>query len=158
MDDNVTADIGGRLRRAREQCGLSLADVARRTKLTIPVVCAIERNDFPALPGGMFRKAYVRILAVEVGLDPNVIAADYCAWFEAPVELPSVPSRDAAGHEERLIKVMQSPRGFLVAMVVAATLATAWFLLDGAFRSDLPASEAYGESVTVGTSRLPARP
>ena len=84
MDCSVTDDIGGRLRRAREQRGLSLHDVARRTKLTIPVVRAIERNDFTALPGGMFHKAYVRTLAVEVGLNPSDIAADYCAWYEPP--------------------------------------------------------------------------
>src|SRR5688572_15490370 len=66
----LTDDIGARLRRAREQRRWSLPDVAKRTKLSIDVLQAIERNDFASLPGGMFRKAYVRMLAVEVGLDP----------------------------------------------------------------------------------------
>lgn len=83
----MTNDIGGRLRRAREQRGLSLHDLATRTKFTIPVLCAIERNDFAVLPGGMFRKAYVRTLALEVGLNPDDIAADYCACFEPPGEV-----------------------------------------------------------------------
>ena len=126
-DCSVTDDVGGRLRRAREQRGLSLHDVATRTKLTIPVVRAIERNDFTALPGGMFRKAYVRTLAVEVGLNPNDIAADYCAWFEPPVESPGVPSRGAARQEEWLNQLAPSRR-FLMALVAVATLATAWFL------------------------------
>jgi cytoskeleton protein RodZ len=58
----VSSDIGGRLRRAREHRGLSLRDVAARTKLSIPVLQAIERNDFARLPGGMFRKAYVSVI------------------------------------------------------------------------------------------------
>lgn len=153
-DCGVSDDIGGRLRRAREQRGLSLHDVATRSKLTIPVVRAIERNDFTALPGGMFRKAYVRTLAVEVGLNPNDIAADYCAWFEPPVEPPSVPSRGTTRQEEWLNKLAQSPRGFLVALVAVATLATAWFLFDGAFRSELPDNDALSESAAVGIPPL----
>ena len=87
----VRDDIGGRLREAREQRGLSLPDAARRTKLSIHVLQAIERNDFDSLPGGMFRKAYVRTLAEEVGLNPNELAADYRARFEPSAEPPSAP-------------------------------------------------------------------
>ena len=122
MDCSVTDDIGGRLRRAREQRGLSLHDVARRTKLTIHVVRAIERNDFTALPGGMFRKAYVRTLAVEVGLNPSDIAADYCAWYEPPAEPLSISNRDATT-QEKWVGLAPSPRRFLVTLVA---LATAW--------------------------------
>ena len=87
----VRDDIGGRLREAREQRGLSLPDAARRTKLSIHVLQAIERNDFDSLPGGMFRKAYVRTLADEVGLNPDELAADYCARFEPSADPPSAP-------------------------------------------------------------------
>jgi cytoskeleton protein RodZ len=146
-DRGVTDDIGGRLRRAREQRGLSLHDLAIRTKLTIPVVRAIERNDFTVLPGGMFRKAYVRTLAAEVGLNPNDLAADYCAWFEPPVESPHVQRRDVTRREQWL---NQSPRGLLVALIAVAALATAWFVLDGAFRPELPDGEAFSESSAVG--------
>ena len=79
MEHTLTGDIGGRLRRAREDRGLSLSDVARRTKLSINVLQAIERNEFTSLPAGMYRKAYVRTLAAEVGLNPTEIVADFCA-------------------------------------------------------------------------------
>jgi transcriptional regulator with XRE-family HTH domain len=135
MQHIVTEDIGGRLRSAREHRGMSLRDVATRTKLTIPVVRAIERNDFTALPGGMFRKAYVRTLAVEVGLNPNDIAADYCASFEPPVESLSGPSRGTTREEQWLDQLSPSPRRFLGTLVAVAVLATAWLLLDARFRS-----------------------
>ena len=153
-DCSVTDDIGGRLRRAREHRGLSLHDVATRTKLTIPVVRAIERNDFTALPGGMFRKAYVRTLAVEVGLNPNDIAADYCAWFEPPVEPLSVPSRGTTREEEWVNQLAPSRRPFLVTLVAVAVLATAWLLLDGAFLSEISDNDALSAPAAVATPPL----
>ncbi|MDO8681608.1 MAG: helix-turn-helix domain-containing protein [Acidobacteriota bacterium] len=92
MQHIMADDVGGRLRRAREQRGLSLRDAAHRTKLSIFTLEAIERNDFGRLPGGMFRKAYVRTLAAEVGLDPGELASEYCARFE-PREEPAPPER-----------------------------------------------------------------
>jgi transcriptional regulator with XRE-family HTH domain len=77
-------DIGGRVRDAREKRGLSLADTARMTRLSPSIVQAIERNDFASLPAGMYRKAYLRTVAAEVGLDPLAIAADYDAQYDAP--------------------------------------------------------------------------
>lgn len=151
-DCSVT-DIGGRLRRAREQRGLSLHDVATRTNLTIFVVRAIERNDFTALPGGMFRKAYVRTLAVEVGLDPDDIAADYCAWFEPPVEPQPVPSLRSTRQEEWLNQLAPSRRRFLVMLVAVAALATAWLLLDGAFRSAVADKDVLSAPAAVPARR-----
>lgn len=152
--DCSTDDIGGRLRRAREQRGLSLHDVARRTKLTLPVVRAIERNDFTALPGGMFRKAYVRTLAGEVGLNPGDIVADYCAWFEPQVEPLSIPDREATGEDKWVKQLSPPPRRFLGTL---AALGTAWFLLEGAGRPQLPDNHAASSaSRAVGVS--PAAP
>lgn len=84
MIDELAGDVGGRLRRARQQRGLSLHEAAGLTKLSIYVLQAIERNDFDSLPAGMYRKAYVRTLAGEVGLDPNEIAAHYGEQCEPP--------------------------------------------------------------------------
>src|SRR5688500_447912 len=121
-------DIGARLRRAREHRRWSLADVAKRTKLSIDVLQAIERNDFASLPGGMFRKAYVRMLAVEVGLDPNEIAADYCTQFESPIE-PAVQDRQRGVEEKLIAQLAPSPRRSFVTGTALAGAAAAWFLL-----------------------------
>jgi cytoskeleton protein RodZ len=154
---SVTDDIGGRLRRAREQRGLSLHDVASRTKLTLPVIRAIERNDFTALPGGMFRKAYVRTLAVEVGLNPGDIVADYCAWFEPPVEPLTIPNRDATGEDKWVKQLSPPPRPFLGTLAALATLGTAWFLLEGAGRPRLPDNHA-ASSAPRAVGMSPAAP
>ena len=93
MDHMLAEDGGGRLRRAREHRGKSLRDVTQRTKLSSAVVQAIERNDFQQpsrwhVPEGMCAPA------VEGGLDPDQITADYCARFESSIE-PAVPPRQA---------------------------------------------------------------
>lgn len=75
-------DIGGRLRLAREGRGWSVDDVARLTKLTSSVLRAIERNDFGSLPAGVYRKAYLRTVATEVGLDPWQISRDFDAVWK----------------------------------------------------------------------------
>ena len=125
MDDMLTCDIGGRLRRARELKGWSLADAARRTKLSVNTLQAIERNDFETLPGGMFRKAYVRTLATEVGLNANELVADYCAQFEPRVETPVITEPDAA-----LQELTPRPQRSLWTFATVAAPAVAWFMLQ----------------------------
>jgi cytoskeleton protein RodZ len=150
VDHVVTGDVGGRLRIAREQRGLSLADVSQRTRLSIAVLQAIERNDFANLPGGMFRKAYVRTLSVEVGLDPNEMAAEYCAQFESPGEMPAV-STEAALEEKCLQQLTPSRRRSIITLAVFAVPAAAWFMFQpGRVSSRLPADHSANE--------LPAAP
>jgi cytoskeleton protein RodZ len=125
----VTGDVGGRLRNAREERGMSLADAAKRTRLSIAVLQAIERNDFTSLPGGMFRKAYVRTLAAEFGLDPNEVAAEYCARFEPPDATPAV-STDAALEQKWVQQLTPTPRRSIITLAALAAPAVAWFMLQ----------------------------
>ena len=130
MEHIVIGDIGGRLRSAREHRGMSLRDAANRTKLSIATLQAIERNDFASLPGGMFRKAYVRTLADEVGLDSNEVAADYGVQFEPPIERPTLPNREPALEEKWLQQLTPRPRRSIVTLAVLAGPAVAWFMLQ----------------------------
>ena len=65
-------DIGSRLKEAREQRGLTLADIANATKISMLALRAIERGDFAQLPGGIFTRSYIRAFADEVGLNPEI--------------------------------------------------------------------------------------
>lgn len=127
MPHIMTDDIGGRLRRAREQRGLSLRDAAKRTKLAIFMLEAIERNDFERLPGGMFRKAYVKTLAAEVGLDPEELANEYGARFEPPPPAEEqAPSQ--SGLALPLDRYLRPSRSPVPSLVVLAALACGWFI------------------------------
>jgi cytoskeletal protein RodZ len=74
--------VGKRLREARAERGLALADIARRTNIPVPVLDAIERGDMAHIPGGFFVRAYLRAYAGQVGLDPDEIVAAYQAARE----------------------------------------------------------------------------
>lgn len=86
-------DIGATLRNARERRGLSVEELAAITRITVPVLRALERNDFDKVPGGIFARGFIRSYAREVGLDPEEMVAGFLeATGEAPIVEPSVPA------------------------------------------------------------------
>jgi cytoskeleton protein RodZ len=86
-------DFGGKLRLARERRGISVREIAARTKISIAALEALERNDVSKLPGGIFSRAFVRSYAHEVGLDPDETVREFLACFQgAPVEAVAAPA------------------------------------------------------------------
>jgi transcriptional regulator with XRE-family HTH domain len=93
--DQGKADIGSRLRQARQRRGLSLRDIANVTKISTLALKAIERNEFGRLPGGVFRRAYVRAFAAEVGLDADELVREYRSRFDPEPVADSQPTHGA---------------------------------------------------------------
>jgi cytoskeletal protein RodZ len=69
--------FGSRLKAAREQSGVSLRDIAAKTKISIAALEAVERDDYSRLPGGIFSRAFIRAYALQVGLDPETAVNDF---------------------------------------------------------------------------------
>ena len=145
--ESIHGDIGGRLRYARKQRGLSLHDAAGRTKLSISVLQAIERNDFESLPRGIYRKGYLRSLAGEVGLDPKEIAAEYDEEFE-PVIDPAGAANSIGLVEDKWAMQLTSPRPSFSATAILLALALGWFAWPGGVGPPLlPAAMIPGELI-----------
>ena len=85
------------LRHARERMGLSLRDVADRTKIRAAILDAIENNDADRLPPPIFARGFIRAYAREVGLDPQMVARRY---FPEPA---AAPARSAASTPNRSV-------------------------------------------------------
>jgi cytoskeletal protein RodZ len=66
-----TQHFASELRRAREQSGVSLRQIADATKQSVSNLTALETNRIAQLPGGIYRRAIVRAYASSVGLDPE---------------------------------------------------------------------------------------
>jgi transcriptional regulator with XRE-family HTH domain len=64
-----------RLRAAREAQGLTTADIAARTRITLRHVEALDRGDLASLPGRPYVLGFVRNYARVVGLDEGALAA-----------------------------------------------------------------------------------
>ena len=77
------ADVGARLRAARESTQMSLREIATTTKISVSALEALEENDVARLPGGIFTRAFVRSYAAEVGLDPEQTMRDFVAQVPA---------------------------------------------------------------------------
>ena len=81
MSADRPADFGTKLRQARERKGITLRDIANRTKISVAVLESLERTDIARLPGGIFSRAFVRSYAKEVGLDPDVTVEEFIGLF-----------------------------------------------------------------------------
>ncbi|MGL3820755.1 helix-turn-helix domain-containing protein [Sphingopyxis sp. R3-92] len=67
---------GDRLRLAREAAGLSLADIATRTRITQRHLLAIEKSEFSELPGRTYVTGFARAYARAVDLPEAEIGAE----------------------------------------------------------------------------------
>src|SRR5512145_1764247 len=61
--------FGQDLRRVRERSGLSLEQIADKTKISASLFAGLERGDLSRWPSGIFRRAFVRSYAEAIGLD-----------------------------------------------------------------------------------------
>ena len=119
---DTTDEIGNSLRGARERQGLTLPGISSRTKIPVRSLEAIERNRFDELPGGVFRRAFVRTFAAEVGLDSDRVVRDYVERFE-PASLEIQPPPSLATPDGRLRRLSG---GALLLMAIVALLS--WVL------------------------------
>ncbi len=71
------ASVGSMLARARVAAGMSIDDLAYKSKLRATIIAAIERDDFSLCGGEVYARGQVRALASIVGLDPNAAIEAY---------------------------------------------------------------------------------
>ena len=84
----IIEDLGAWLRRERERAGVTLETIAARTKVARTLLEALERNDVSRWPNGIFRRAFVRGYASQIGLDPDYAVALFIRAFDGPQASP----------------------------------------------------------------------
>ncbi len=77
--------LGATLRNARLSRKLTLAQVSSATQMTIPILEAIEREDFSKVAAPIYGKGFIRLYATCVGLDPKPLIDEFMSRF-APVK------------------------------------------------------------------------
>ncbi|MER5438629.1 RodZ domain-containing protein [Streptomyces sp. NPDC002790] len=75
--DDDRPSIGRALEQARIDAGLSVDEVSQSTRVRIPIVQAIEQDDFSRCGGDVYARGHIRTLARAVGLDPEPLLEQY---------------------------------------------------------------------------------
>ncbi|GLV49019.1 hypothetical protein TJA_21220 [Thermus sp. LT1-2-5] len=109
-------ELGERLRRAREERGLSLKEAAERLSLKARVLEALEACRFEDLPEPALARGYLRRYALLLGLDPEPLLALY------PASSPKTPPPPPRERPRR-------PWGLWVALFLALFLGYGAYLL-----------------------------
>ena|SRR5688572_10417316 len=120
MVDHSKPDFGMKMRRLREERGVTLRQIADATKLSVSALEALERNDISRLPGGIFSRAFVRSYATEVGLDPEQTVREFLVQF--PHDSVNLGSPQASYEDDALGQRASTRRTPTVVAVVAISL------------------------------------
>ncbi|MBT2481324.1 helix-turn-helix domain-containing protein [Streptomyces sp. ISL-94] len=120
--------IGTALKKARIAAGLTVDEVSSSTRVRIPIVHAIEEDDFTRCGGDVYARGHIRTLARAVHLDPAPLVDAYdAAHGGRPAPTPAAPMFDA----ERIRPERQRPNW--TAAMVAAIVAVIGFVGFTAF-------------------------
>lgn len=150
------ADVADRLRSAREQAGLSVEEIAARTRIKPVMLHALERGDWDQLPGPFFARAFTRTYARELGLPE----ADLLSAFEREIG-PAPPSPDrinngtGSPHAGPGTDAAPDSRLTWLSLAVVALLGAGVFLFYPGAPATTPEPGAVG---TSGRGTAPERP
>ena len=82
----------------RQNRGISLAQIAQTTKISMRSLEAIERGEFKKLPGGIYNTSYIRQYARAIDYDESALLSYYHqAMGTTPGPAAPFPDRDYPG-------------------------------------------------------------
>ncbi len=116
----MDSGVGTILRRARTRRELELSEVEAATRIRLRYLRAIEDEEWDVLPGGVYRRGFIRTYASFLGLDGERLVEDYRQsvepWHRAGAAQSQTEPQGAPA----------TPRGVLLAgLAVLAVIAVA---------------------------------
>ncbi|MFJ2773031.1 helix-turn-helix domain-containing protein [Streptomyces sp. NPDC087300] len=160
MGDRRTDDrpsIGHVLQQARVNAGLTVDEVSSSTRVRIPIVHAIEQDDFSRCGGDVYARGHIRTLARAAGVDPAPLLAQYDEGHggHPPAPTPAAPLFEA----ERIRSEPRRPN-WTAAMVAAivAVIGFVGFTAFGGSDDDGDSSKSVAEGSTPAPSKTADKP
>ena len=108
--------IGETLAAARQQAGLTVAQVSQQTRIRETIIRAIERDDFSSCGGDFYARGHIRSIASAVGTDPVPLIREY------DQEHPASGMRAAEIFEPATPIKIREPRPFGLGKVLIVVL------------------------------------
>jgi cytoskeletal protein RodZ len=118
--------VGERLRAAREEKGIGLAEVASQTRIPIRHLEHIERGEWGALPAATYSVGFARSYATVVGLDPAEVGQELRQELGIARNHTASP---AASYYEPADPARVPPRWVAIVAVVLIALLVGGYLL-----------------------------
>jgi hypothetical protein len=100
--------FGHRLHAARERSGVSLEEIAHRTKVSTTLLAALERGDASRWPKGLFRRAFFRDYVAAIGLPAEPHITEFLHLFPDGEDHPMAAPDETAGP---ILRLSLAPQG-----------------------------------------------
>ncbi|MFI5027579.1 MAG: helix-turn-helix domain-containing protein [Solirubrobacterales bacterium] len=161
----MQAPIGATLREARNRRKVQLSEVESAIKIRARYLRAIENEEWDALPGGSYPRAFIRTYANYLGLDGPRLAAEHAGGPE-PARRERAPRVDpgpiGTGAAARSPRLSGRATGAIVVACVVALLLAVGLATGGGPGGPVPNSTqsagSHGAGArTVGAPGLPTR-
>lgn len=151
-DRPETGGVGARLKRTREDKGVTLRQIANTTRIAVSALDAIERDDIKKLPGGIFARSFVRAYASELKLDVEQTVAEFFGQFPEPPELLAARAVDQDGGFPFAVSagVLRS-----ALLTIPALALVGWLMFGGRGASRVESSPAGARTAAVSPAVLP---
>jgi len=116
--------------------GLSLKEVSETTKIRVKYLAALEDDDYGALPGPTFVKAYLRTYATTLRLDADALVHEYRHTYErrqssqseySDVTLEQMRNRTVRGRKKRPVRNTRRGYALAGALAIIAVVLLAFF-------------------------------
>ncbi len=128
------SSFGEELRKQRELRQITLQEIAKTTKVNLRFLEALERDDFDALPGGLFTRGFIRAYSSHLGLDPEAMVNAYLyqigqARTEEHPRAHRNPDLPRLQRDRRVSLRRWPPAWSLAAAALLLTAALLWFVV-----------------------------
>jgi cytoskeleton protein RodZ len=126
----VVPTIGQALAKGRRDAGMSVDAVSAATRVRVPIVQAIEKDDFTRCGGDVYARGHIRAFARTVHLDPEPLVAQFDAEHGGrPAPTPVAPRYEG----ERIRPDQRRPNwtAAMIAAIVAVIGFVGFTLLSG---------------------------
>ena len=100
--EKATKTLGARLAEQRELRKVTLEEIARVTKISIHILHAMEKDNWDALPGGIFTRNFIRLYANHLGLDAERWVEEWVQLSKERVEAPEEAELHKNGGEQEM--------------------------------------------------------
>ncbi|MEV6962221.1 RodZ domain-containing protein [Streptomyces sp. NPDC051207] len=154
VSEEARPSVGRALQQARIAAGLTVDDVSTATRVRLPIVHAIEADDFAPCGGDVYARGHIRTLAKAVHLDPAPLIEQYDADHGGrPAPTPAAPLFEA----ERIRPERRGPNwtAAMVAAIVVVIGFVGFTLVSGGDGDGSTAQVAEGATPATGKTGSP---